>query len=144
MYFDFANVLVFLAVGMGFIFIAVTVSRLIALRRPNKTKQTAYECGELPVGDSWAQFNIRFYVVAVMFLIFDVEVAAMYPVAKTLKSWIIRGAQEGAPYGSAVLWEIVLFAVILFVGLIYVWGRGDLEWIKTVGTDSGREDRKSS
>lgn len=141
MYFDFANVLVFMAVAMGFIFIAITVSRAIAPRKPNKTKSLAYECGEIPVGSGWAQFNIRFYIVAVMFLIFDVEVAAMYPVATALKKWVARGIADGMPYGPAVLGEILLFAAILFVGLIYVWGKGDLEWIKALGTEPRKAKR---
>ncbi len=144
MYFDFANVLVFLAVAMGFIFVALTLSGIVAPQHPSKTKQTAYECGELPVGTSWAQFNVRFYVVAVMFLIFDVEVAAMYPVATQLREWVERGWAEGLPFGPAVLGEIVLFAAILVVGLVYVWGRGDLEWIKTVGNGTASRSPKSS
>lgn len=141
MYFDFANVLVFMAVAMGFIFIAITVSRAIAPRKPNKTKSLAYECGEIPVGSGWAQFNIRFYIVAVMFLIFDVEVACMYPVTRALRGWIDAGIQDGMPYAQAVLGEIVLFAVILFVGLIYVWGKGDLEWIKALGNEPSKGKR---
>ncbi len=85
-----------------------------------------YECGEDPVGPAWVQFNIRFYVVAIVFIIFDVELVALYPVAVLYKDAVLSGN------AALVFSEIFLFVGLLFVGLLYCWVRGDLEWVKGV------------
>ena len=85
-----------------------------------------YECGEDPVGGGWVQYNIRFYVIAVIFIIFDVEVVFIYPVAVVFREMIDQGL------GAYVLAELLVFVLILFGGLIYVWKKGDLQWIKTM------------
>lgn len=90
----------------------------------------AYECGEVPVGSPWVKFNIRFYVVAIIFIIFDVEIAAVFPVATVYKQAVLSGN------AGLVFAEIFLFVGLLLVGLIYCWVRGDLEWVK--GTSSAR------
>jgi len=71
-------------------------------------------------------FNIRFYLIALIFLIFDVEVAFVYPVTLVFRDWVLRGD------GLFALAEILVFLTILFVGLVYVWMKGDLEWLKRV------------
>ena len=101
-----------------------------ALLRPKRTlvgqKGIAYECGEQPVGSAWIKFNIRFYVVAIVFIIFDVEMAAIFPVATRFKDAILSGK------GALVFFEIFLFVGLLLIGLIYCWVRGDLEWVKGI------------
>jgi NADH-quinone oxidoreductase subunit A len=126
MLFQFSNVLIFAAVGIAFILMALTLSRLVRPVVEEEDKLTSYECGELPEGGAWINFNIRFYVVALVFLIFDVEVVLMYPVATVFKGWIHRGS------GSQAFVEIIIFVAILLVGLAYVWAKGDLEWVKQV------------
>ena len=84
----------------------------------------AYECGEPPVGSPWVKFNIRFYVVAIIFIIFDVEMAAIFPVATLYKDAVANGT------AGLVFTELFLFIALLVVGLIYCWVRGDLEWVK--------------
>lgn len=87
---------------------------------------TSYECGEEPVGSAWVKFNIRFYVVAIIFIIFDVEMAAIFPAAVVFKDSLTNGTV------ALVFTEIFLFVALLIVGLIYCWVRGDLEWVKGV------------
>ena len=124
MLFDFANVLVFLGLAIGFVVVTMLVGRLIRPRIPEVNKDLAYECGEKPVGSAWIQFNFRFYLVAIVFVIFDVEVAFMFPVAAVFKSWVAQG------HGALALIEVLVFVLVLFVGLVYVWSKGDLRWDK--------------
>ncbi len=130
MYYQFGHVLVFIALGAGFIAIALTASHLVAPHKESVIKHTAYECGELPIGNSWAQFNVRFYSIAIDFLIFDVEVTLLYPTAAVFKSWVIKG------FGPTLFVWVGTFVTILAIGLFYVWGKGDLKWIKTLGTEA--------
>jgi NADH-quinone oxidoreductase subunit A len=95
-------------------------------------KMTAYECGEEPVGSAWVKFNIRFYVVAIVFIIFDVEMAAIFPVATLYKNSIANGTV------GLVFAELFLFVALLIVGLIYCWVRGDLEWVKGISPTAQR------
>ena len=92
---------------------------LVRPKAPTPEKLIPYECGISPVGPPWIQFNIRFYTIALIFLIFDVEIAVLYPCALLFKT---------RP-GIALL-EIIIFIGILLVGLVYVWVKGDLEWVK--------------
>lgn len=119
MLFDFASILVFLVFGALFVCVNLLLSRIIQTRNPFPMKLSTYECGELPVGDSWIQFNIRFYVVALAFLIFDVEIVFLFPWAVVFKD-----------LGLFAFVEMMIFVGILLVGLAYVWAKGDLEWDK--------------
>lgn len=126
MHFDLANVLVFLTLALVFVAFVMGLGRLIRPRIPELGKDDAYECGEKPVGNAWIQFNFRFYLVALVFIIFDVEVAFMFPVAAVFRSWVERGQ------GALALAEVLVFVLVLFVGLVYVWSKGDLRWFKAV------------
>jgi NADH-quinone oxidoreductase subunit A len=119
MYFDFTTAFVFLVVGVAFIGVALALSRLLQPRHPTAVKLSTYECGELPIGQSWIQFNNRFYVIALVFLIFDVEIAFLFPWAVVFKD-----------LGLFAFVEALIFIGILLVGLAYVWRKGDLEWDK--------------
>jgi len=120
--FDFANVLVFLLLAVGFAAAIMLAGHFIRPRVLETDKDLAYECGEKPVGDARVQFNFRFYLVAIVFVIFDVEVAFMFPVAAVFRSWVEQGR------GALALAEVLIFVAILFIGLIYVWSKGDLRW----------------
>jgi NADH-quinone oxidoreductase subunit A len=125
--FNFANVFIFIILGLLMTFMIIMVSRLLAPRNLDvPDKFTTYECGERPVGPAWILFNFRFYAVALAFLIFDIELALVFPCVSVFKKWL----QEGR--GLFVLGEILLFIGILFMGLIYMWNRGDLKWSKEV------------
>ena len=98
---------------------------LIRPQHPNKLKETAYECGEEPIGSAWANFNVRFYVVALIFIIFDVESALMFPVAVVFKKFNEIGL------GGTLLMSILTFVLILVAGIVYCWKKGDLDWVKS-------------
>jgi NADH-quinone oxidoreductase subunit A len=126
MLFNFANVLTFTLVGLGFVGGSLLLSRLIQPRFPTPEKGLIYECGEIPTQSAWINYNLRYYLVAIIFVVFDVEIAFVYPVAVVFKQWIADGK------GMIAFVEILIFALILFVGLIYVWVKGDLNWFKQV------------
>ncbi len=125
MYFDFANVLVYLLVACGFILGSLVAGRLIRRQRPDASKLETYECGEQTIGTAWIQFNVRFYIIALIFLIFDVEIAVLFP-------WttIFKEVSQSSPVAFV---EMGVFLVILLVGYVYVWAKGDLEWLKSLG-----------
>jgi NADH-quinone oxidoreductase subunit A len=124
-----ANVLVFAAFGVVFVWLNLFVIGKVLLRRPNKPEQGAkgatYECGEPAIGDAWIRFDIRFYTLTLVFLIFDIEVALLFPWAAVYDTFIAEG------YGLAAFFEVLLFLLVLGVGLAYVWVRGDLAWTST-------------
>ena len=82
MLFDFANVLVFTAFGLGFVGVNLLIGKLLRPANPQTRKLSTYECGEPSIGSAWVNFNIRFYLVALIFIIFEVEIAFMFPVAR--------------------------------------------------------------
>jgi NADH-quinone oxidoreductase subunit A len=122
--FHFASVLVFLLVACGFLAATLLLGKLLRPATPTRAKGEVYECGEQPLGGGWFNFNPRFYVVALVFLIFDVEIAFTYPVAAVFGRWVASGD------GLVALLEIGAFIAVLALGLAYVWRRGDLEWLR--------------
>lgn len=124
MLFDLASIFFFVVVGVSVPLLMLTLGWLVRPHTPNPEKLTTYECGEIPVQAAWFNFNPRFYIVALVFLVFDVEVAFTYPVAVVFRRWVAVGA------GSVAFVELALFVVILMLGLAYVWRRGDLDWIR--------------
>ena len=128
MHFDYANIIVFIALGLGLCGLMMGLGSLLRPSNPQRSKLTTYECGEVVSGPSWINFNIRFYLVALIFIIFDVEVAFIYPVVTVFRSWVEAGR------GLFALVEIMIFILVLVVGLVYVWAKGDLQWVKKVVT----------
>ena len=116
---QFANVIVFLGVGVLFLGVSLLLSSLLRPSKYSEEKLIPYECGENPVGSPWIQFNIRFYVFALIFIIFDVEVAFLLPWAVVFKKLGLFAFVEG-----------LIFIAILAVGLAYVWAKGDLQWVR--------------
>ena len=129
MYFQFANVLVFFALAFVLCGLMLGLGQLLRPSNPNLGKLSTYECGEPPSGPAWINFNIRFYLIALVFVIFEVEIAFMYPVASVYRSFIEKGQ------GLLAFWEILIFVLILSAGLAYVWAMGDLEWVKGLKQD---------
>jgi NADH-quinone oxidoreductase subunit A len=136
MQFNLVNILVFLAIGVFFIGAVLFVGRLVRPRVADPEKTSTYECGERPIAQAWFNFNPRFYIVAIVFLIFDVEVAFTYPVATVFRRW----AQAGA--GLFAFLEIAVFLAVVFLGLAYVWAKGDLEWLKQIKEIAARGARR--
>ena len=127
--FHFANVLLFSLTAIGFVLISLVGGRFLRPNAPSEEKNMIYECGEKPIGHAWYNFNPRFYLVALVFVIFEVEIAFMYPVAAVYK-WFVDHGQ-----GLLAFSEIFVFVAILAVGLAYVWAMGDLEWVKGLKQD---------
>jgi NADH-quinone oxidoreductase subunit A len=133
MYFQFANVLIFFALGLGLCGLMLGLGQLLRPANPNVGKLSTYECGEPPSGPAWINFNIRFYLIALVFVIFDVELAFIYPVVAVFRARVDHGQ------GLFALVEIAVFVGILAVGLVYVWVKGDLEWLKRIPADRPAE-----
>ena len=109
---------IFLLLAPVFPALALIIPRLIAPRKPNRIKQQTYECGIETVGDTWVQFKSQYYIYALVFLVFDVEIVFLYPWAVAFNILPLFAVLEG-----------VLFILILVGGLLYAWRKGALEWI---------------
>ena len=110
-------ILIMLVLAIGFPIFTLLISWLLAPRQPDRIKDATYECGVDPVGDARMRHSVRFYVVAMLFIVFDLETVFLYPWAVTFKK-----------LGMFGLLEMIVFLVILLVGYIYVWRRGALDW----------------
>ena len=135
MQFQFANVLVFVLLAFVLSGLMLGLGLLLRPSSPSRAKLSTYECGEPPSGPAWINFNIRFYLIALVFVIFDVELAFVYPVVAVFRDWIVAGR------GLFALTEIAVFIGILAVGLVYVWVKGDLEWLKRVPSHDRSEEQ---
>ncbi len=116
---DFGRVFIFFIIGAIFTAGGLVTAWLVRPDRSYPAKLSSYECGEEPIGSPWVKFNIRFYVVALIFVIFDVEIVFLFPWALVYKQ-----------LGMFAFIEMVVFLAILFVGYAYVWVKGDLDWDK--------------
>ena len=125
---EFGKILIFLITGFIFMGLMFFMNRLIAPRNPTREKLISYECGEDPTGNAWLPFNSRFYVIALVFLLFDVEMVFVFPWATVFGNKQIIAADSRWGWFSLV--EMFIFLGILILGLVYVWVKGDLEWIK--------------
>ncbi|NIO06544.1 MAG: NAD(P)H-quinone oxidoreductase subunit 3 [Deltaproteobacteria bacterium] len=128
MLFDFANVMAFMVLGAAFVGLNLLIGRFLRPANPQARKLSTYECGEPAAGSAWVNFNIRFYIVALIFIIFEVEIAFIIPVATVFREWILNG------HGVYAFVHIFIFIFVLMLGLVYAWRKGDLEWVKKVGS----------
>ena len=112
--------LVLLTAGLSVALVGggLLVSRLLAPHRPGSAKNAPYECGEQAIGNAWAQFNVGYYLFALLFLVFDVEAAFLFPWAVVFRELGLIG-----------LIEVAIFVAVLFLALIYAWKKGVLEWV---------------
>jgi len=122
---EYLGVLVFILAGFMFVGVSLFVSSVVRPSKYSAEKYLPYECGENPVGSPWVQFNIRFYVFALIYIIFAVESVFLFPWAVVLGQAALR-----ADLGASAFVEGVLFVLILVVGLAYLWAKGDLEWVR--------------
>jgi NADH-quinone oxidoreductase subunit A len=157
--------LVFVVVGIGFLLMNLLLGKLFRPAKPEAEKGTVYECGEPPVGSSWIQFDLRFYVVALLFVIFDVEMAFFFPwatvfggsnrladanVAVEEKAAIQKSMSGREPpktetpdagtakkLAAIAFVDILVFFGVLLVGFAYLWKRGDLEWVRSMAGQHG-------
>lgn len=126
MQFDFAVVLVFVVSAVGFSLTNLLIGAFLRPRFPNPEKEMIYECGERPIGSAWFNFNPRFYIIALVFVVFEVEIALTIPVAVAFRKWVYGGV------GTTALVEILAFIAILFTGLVWIWANRDLEWVRRI------------
>ncbi len=126
---EFGTVLLYLIGGIVFVVGGLVTAWLVRPNRPNAVKLTTYECGEEPAGSAWGRFNIRFYIVALVFLLFDVEIVFLFPWATVFGNETLINATGGL-WGWFSLVEMVIFIGILGLGLAYVWAKGLLDWVK--------------
>jgi NADH-quinone oxidoreductase subunit A len=117
------SILIMTALGAGFALISVLLSSLLGPRKPTPEKAAPYECGMPPVGDARERQSVKFYLVAMIFLLFDIEIAFLYPWAMALRDLQWAGYVQ-----------VVLFMALLLAGYVYVWRKGVLDW----GSDKQR------
>ena len=125
----FGEVLLFIIGGALFVIISLLVSSLIRPNRPNAEKLSTYESGEEPVTSAWTQYNLRFYVVALIFLLFEVELVVLFPWATVFSRHDLIEETHGL-WGWISLLEMVIFILMLALGLAYAWANGYLDWIR--------------
>ena len=111
------SILIMIALGAGFGLISVLLSSVLGPRKPTVEKSAPYECGMPPVGDARERQSVKFYLVAMIFLLFDIEVAFLYPWAMALRD-----------LGWTGFVQVVLFMLLLLAGYVYVWRKGALDW----------------
>lgn len=114
---NYLPILIYMLIAVGLVGMIVLLSELLGKKTHSVQKDIPYECGMDPIGDARSRFNVRFYIIAMFFIVFDIEAIFLYPWAVVFK-----------PLGWFGLVEMGLFIVILAVGLAYVWGKGALEW----------------
>jgi len=120
---SYAYVAIFAVVGVAFAIVTMWLSWVLRPSyRPRGAKGEPYECGEVPFGNAWKQFRVGYYIYALVFVIFDVEVAFIFPWAKELLNL------KGSGLGVFAFVEMMIFIAILVVGLIYAWAKGVLKW----------------
>lgn len=125
---DYAPIGVMFIVAVGFATSQLLVTQLIGPRKRTATKLMPYECGKDPVGSARDRFSIKFYTVAVIFLLFDIEVLFMIPFAVAFKELMAQGKISGIAFGLFAFIEILIFLATLVVGYIYVWKKGTFDW----------------
>ena len=111
------SILIMVALGAGFALISVVLSTVLGPRKPTPEKLAPYECGMPPVGDARERQSVKFYLVAMIFLLFDIEVAFLYPWAMALRDLGWNGFAQ-----------VLLFMILLLAGYVYVWRKGALDW----------------
>ncbi len=133
------SIILFVAFGAIFIAVNLLAGSLVRPRVPNAQKAAVYECGEPTIGSSWVQFDLRFYIVALVYLVFDVEVALFYPWAVAYGSAEALGkklAMTAFQIRSIALVDMLFFFGVLLVGFAYLWRFGYLDWVRSSATTS--------
>ena len=115
--YDYLSIIIFVFVALGLSIGFIVLNFLFSPKNPDPEKLSAYECGFEAFGDSRMEFDVRFYLVAILFIIFDLEIAFLFPWAISLGS-----------LGSLGFWSMMIFLFILTIGFIYEWKKGALDW----------------
>lgn len=125
-----APVVLLLVIAIGFAAGNLALSLLLGPSRTGPGKSEAYESGMVPVGDTRRRFNVRFYIVAMIFLVFDVEIVFLYPWATIFAPSVAQRVTtaSGMDFGALLLIEMVIFVAILLLAYVYAWGKGVFRW----------------
>src|SRR5918996_2248485 len=137
------SITIFTVFGAAFVFVNLAVGAIARPKIPNPEKAAVYECGEPSIGSSWVQFDLRFYIVALVYLIFDVEVALFYPWAVAYGSAPELAASIGMTtraLRSVAIVDMLFFFGVLLVGFAYLWRFGYLDWVRSAATTSLKID----
>jgi NADH-quinone oxidoreductase subunit A len=118
-------VIILMSLAVGLVLVSVFFAQILRPFKPSALKEQAYECGEDPVGTAWSNFNVRFYVVSLIFIVFDVEGALMFPVAAIFRKFVEIGE------GAVLVGSLLVFISVLVFGIIYCWSKGDLDWVRS-------------
>ncbi len=127
------EVLLFAGVGTALGLGALLLGAILRPKNPGGLKGEIYECGEPTVGPAWVQFDLRFYVVALVFVVFDVEIALLYPWAVVYRDYIAQGL------GSVAFWAMMFFLGLVLVGFLYLWRFGYLDWVRAASHPSDKK-----
>ncbi len=132
---EFSVVLIYLLVSMIVVFAALLLGRFVRPKVHDPEKDTVYECGERPIGGAWFTFNPRFYLLALVFIVFDVAIALVFPVATVVRDWMVAGD------GAIAVLALLSFIVLLVFGLAFVWGHGNLDWVRDIEDPKAAEEQ---
>lgn len=119
---DYIPLIIILIVAVGLASVLVGLSWILGPKKPSAAKLAPYECGVTPVGSARERFPVKFYLIAMLFIVFDIETVFLYPWAVAFTRWNSHALQVFS------LLEMIVFIIILFVGYIYVWQKGAFEW----------------
>ncbi len=122
------GILMFAAAAFLMAFVGLTVGKIVRPTQPHPEKSTPYECGEPAIGESWVQFDLRFYTVALVFIVFDVEMALLWPWAVVFKEM-----------GAHAFWAFFVFFMLIAIPFVYEWNAGYLSWVRS----STAQERKA-
>lgn len=125
---DYAPIVVMFVVAFGFAASQILVTQLVGPRKRTATKLMPYESGKDPVGSARSRFSVKFYIVAVTFLLFDLEVLFMIPFAVAFKYLLVQENATGILYGTVAFVGIMVFSATVIIGLIYDWKKGAFDW----------------
>lgn len=126
---DFGYILLFIIAALALMGLMLTLAKFIRPDKPNEEKLSTYESGEDPLGNAHVKFNVRFYIVALVFLLFEVELIFLFPWAVVFGNEDLINQTDGL-WGWFALAEMTVFVLILVVGLAYAWGKGYLDWVR--------------
>ena len=134
---DYLPILLMLVVAGGFAVSQITLSQLVGQHKPTRTKLMPYECGKDPVGSARERFSVKFYLIAMIFILFDIELIFMMPWAVVFKQ---LSAQSPLMRG-VIFWEMIVFMALVGVGLVYVWKKGLFDWSERARREAEAEAR---
>jgi NADH-quinone oxidoreductase subunit A len=117
---DYLPILILSLIAVGFATVSLILTHLLGPRRPDLSKLSVYESGAVPIGDARFRFSVKFYLIAMIFIVFDIEVVFLYPWAVVYRELLSRGV--------FIFTEMMVFIAVLLLGFFYVWRKGGLEW----------------